>query len=94
VGFTIFPYIALVHKTPVHRTIPIYPVQAKFHVTPVFFLETEQNALLLKLQDFHIFRQHSYSKSEGSRGRGGSVGHGCGDDGGSSNGSFGGSFGG
>jgi hypothetical protein len=94
VGFTIFPYVALVHKTPVRRTIPIYPVQAKFHVTPVFFLETEQNTQLPKLQDFHIFRQHSYSKSEGGCSRSGGVGHGRGNDGGSSNGSFGGSFGG
>ena len=57
-------------------------------------LETEQNDRSPKLRDFHIFRQHSYSKSEGGRGRGGSVGHGHGNDGGSSNGSFGGSFGG
>ncbi len=72
------------------------PVKAKFHVTPVFFLETEQNDRSPKLRDFHIFRQHVYGEGEGGRGRGrgGGVGHGRGDDGGGSDGSFGGSFGG
>jgi hypothetical protein len=69
-------------------------VKAKFHVTPVFLLETEQNDRSPKLQVFHVFRQHGYGEGEGGCGRGGGVGHGRGDDGGSSDGSFGGSFGG
>jgi hypothetical protein len=70
------------------------PQYTKFHVTPVFFLETEQNNRSPKLRDFHIFRQHGNGEGEGGRSRGGGVGHGRGDDGGSSDGSFGGSFGG
>ncbi len=69
-------------------------MKAKFHVTPVFLLETEQNDRSLKLRDVHIFRQHSYGKDEGGCGRSGGVGHGRSNDGGGSNGSFGGSFGG
>ncbi len=89
-GFRIFPYVALVHKTPVRRTINI-SCSGQVPRHSCFFLG---NGAKRSIRDFHIFRQHSYSESEGGRGRGGGVGHGRGDDGGSSDGSFGGSFGG
>ena len=54
--------VALVHKTPYrelyqyyHRTL----VKTKFHVTPCFYLETEQKDGPLNLWDDQIFSQHS-----------------------------------